>query len=383
MKKFTKFAAVLLAVLMLVSAFAFNTSAASFYETGDANCDGKVSVKDATAIQKYVAELGLVDTYTSDVNYDDEVTVRDATAVQKYIAGMGVTIEDAAGVSFDNVVYPTEPLKGKENAESDFLWKTLEDGTVHIIAYIGTSKDVTVPEKIDGKTVTTIGKCAFSTAMDLTNLNLEVPLINSLWIPDCVTTIGEGMAAYQTSLTDLRLPADIKAVPDMVALRCRNLVNFVVPSKVEKIGFAAFEDCNKMVAYTLPESCTVIEAEAFTRNDRLVAINLDKVKSIGMWAFFECNLMGPELNLASIETIDTHAFQACRSLTDVTIGDNCKEISGHSFKNCFKLVSVTLPEGLESIGELAFAATNAEESSVPAGCTVAEDAFSKARPEFY
>ena len=61
------------------------------YLLGDVNGDGKISVLDATLIQKYLA--GLVtfsDTQkaAADVNGDGSVSVIDATLIQKYIAGL-------------------------------------------------------------------------------------------------------------------------------------------------------------------------------------------------------------------------------------------------------------------------------------------------------
>ncbi len=58
---------------------------------GDANGDGTVNVKDATLIQKFVAnmvELGAEALAVSDVNEDGAVNVKDATAVQKIIANI-------------------------------------------------------------------------------------------------------------------------------------------------------------------------------------------------------------------------------------------------------------------------------------------------------
>ena len=61
------------------------------YMLGDVNGDGKISVLDATLIQKYIS--GLVtfsDTQkaAADVNGDGSVSVIDATLIQKYIAGL-------------------------------------------------------------------------------------------------------------------------------------------------------------------------------------------------------------------------------------------------------------------------------------------------------
>ena len=58
---------------------------------GDANVDGKVNIRDATAIQKHIAglitlsETGFV---LADVDASGNVNVKDATAIQKHIAGI-------------------------------------------------------------------------------------------------------------------------------------------------------------------------------------------------------------------------------------------------------------------------------------------------------
>ena len=61
------------------------------YSLGDTNLDGKVNIKDATAIQKYAAGLAEFTEdalMVADVNVDEKVNVKDATAIQKYVAGI-------------------------------------------------------------------------------------------------------------------------------------------------------------------------------------------------------------------------------------------------------------------------------------------------------
>ena len=58
---------------------------------GDVNSDGKLNIKDATTIQKYVAKLWLfsnVEIYLADINEDGVVNVKDATHIQKKIANL-------------------------------------------------------------------------------------------------------------------------------------------------------------------------------------------------------------------------------------------------------------------------------------------------------
>ncbi len=58
---------------------------------GDVNNDGKLNIKDATNIQKYVAKLWMFDKvslYLADINEDGVVNVKDATHIQKKIANL-------------------------------------------------------------------------------------------------------------------------------------------------------------------------------------------------------------------------------------------------------------------------------------------------------
>lgn len=64
----------------------FGTSPTGF---GDVNLDGKLNIKDATAIQKHIANLILLtetEESVADFNSDGRITIQDATAIQKAIA---------------------------------------------------------------------------------------------------------------------------------------------------------------------------------------------------------------------------------------------------------------------------------------------------------
>lgn len=58
---------------------------------GDANGDGKISIADATVIQKYLAKVGEISEENmkfADLNGDGKITVADATIIQKKLAGI-------------------------------------------------------------------------------------------------------------------------------------------------------------------------------------------------------------------------------------------------------------------------------------------------------
>ena len=60
---------------------------------GDANEDGNLNIKDATIIQKHIANILTLSEHgvdLADFNKSGDVNIKDATAIQKYIAGINV-----------------------------------------------------------------------------------------------------------------------------------------------------------------------------------------------------------------------------------------------------------------------------------------------------
>ena len=134
-----------LTLLLVVGMVPAQVNAASYtiYKLGDVNGDGKVSVADATLIQRYLVRsttFSAKQKLAADVNLDGNVSILDATAIQQYCAKM---ID-----SFD--------------AYCDDTWVSLYaattkkftnvSGTVSGIAYINGSDWLVVSQS--GKTVT-------------------------------------------------------------------------------------------------------------------------------------------------------------------------------------------------------------------------------------
>ncbi|MCL2695055.1 MAG: dockerin type I domain-containing protein [Clostridiales bacterium] len=88
MNKLTKSTILLLVALLLILGGAMLSSALVVTVLGDANCDGKVSAQDASAILRHLTQLqfltpqGLVN---ADANEDGKVTAADAAAILRYL----------------------------------------------------------------------------------------------------------------------------------------------------------------------------------------------------------------------------------------------------------------------------------------------------------
>jgi len=80
----------------------FDKTVENGYVIGDVNADKVLNIRDATALQKYVAKLGKVDKLMADFNGDLDINVKDATDIQKKLAGLDYTCRrEKYPVTFD------------------------------------------------------------------------------------------------------------------------------------------------------------------------------------------------------------------------------------------------------------------------------------------
>ncbi|MGI6580453.1 MAG: leucine-rich repeat protein [Saccharofermentanales bacterium] len=261
------------------------------------------------------------------------------------------------------------------NPESDFEYVE-ENGTITITGYTGESKDVEIPEKIDGKPVTVIGWKAFAdnqlTGVTIPDSVTEIRWgafaenqLTSVTIPDSVTTI-EGYAFYKNQLTDVTIPDSVTeigggafqynrlasvTIPDSLTaiypyVFCNNqLTSVTIPDSVTEIALGAFQN-NQLTDVTIPDSVTEIRWSAF-QNNQLTDVTIpDSVTEIGRSAFAYNQLTSVTIS-DSVTKIGVGAFYE-NQLTSVTIPDSVTEIGSGAFENN-QLTSVTIPDSVTEI----------------------------------
>jgi len=179
----------------------------------------------------------------------------------------------------------------------DYTWTTNADNTLTITGYTGSGGDVTIPDTINGMTVTSIGDGAFYRNNNFT----------SVTIPDSVTNIG----------------AD-------AFFRCGTLSKVVIGNGVAIIGDNAFT-FEFITNVTIPNSVTII----------------------GNGAFAQTWITGIVIP-TSVTNLGDGAFSGCPNLASVTIPNNMNSISNDVFSYCSSLSSVTIPGSVTNIGDNAF-----------------------------
>lgn len=124
-----------------------------------------------------------------------------------------------------NIYASDVPQKQEVTAESDFEF---DESSGTIKKYNGTATDVVIPEKINGKSVTTIGKQAFG-----------MKKLTSVVIPEGVETIGQG-AFINNLLTTIKLPSTVKKIDTMAFAANAKLKEINFPDSLKTIGDSIF-----------------------------------------------------------------------------------------------------------------------------------------------
>ena len=191
---------------------------------------------------------------------------------------------------------------------SEWGYRQLADGSIEIISYSGTEKEIEIPAEIDGKTVSSIGNEAFCFSE-----------MTSITIPDRVTHIG-----------------------DTCFFNCKKLTQIVLPESVSEIGGYAFTGCISLKEVTLADGITRIGDSAFANCKELMHIEIP----------------------GSVSAIGNNAFTGCVSLAEVTLADGVSGIGNHIFDGCSSLEELTIPGSVGKIGSETFSAYNGQGSGI-------------------
>ena len=220
-------------------------------------------------------------------------------------------------------------------------WKkiyTLEDddknGGYILKSYKDENKEIIIPDTIGKKKVTAIGEYCFSPYPKRLPKNIGAirEKIESVIIPDSVTSIRGGAFCY-----------------------CSNLVSITIPDSVTSIGDRAFDACSSLTSITIPDSVTSIGDWAFSACSSLTSVTIpDSVTSIGSSAFKGCKSLKSITIPDSVTKIESYAFSGCSGLTSITIPNSVTSIVYNAFENCRNLTSITIPDSVTSIGDEAF-----------------------------
>ena len=164
----------------------------------------------------------------------------------------------------------------------------------------------------------------------------NLTLLNTIVIPNSVTTIGYGAFSECRGLQKVTIGNSVTTIGKFAFTSCRGLQKVTIGNSVTAIGYGAFDSCSGLTEITIPNAVT----------------------TIGVWAFSSCTGLTEVTIPNSVTTIEGYAFTRCTGLKTVTIGNSVTTIEDGAFNGCTQMESVTIGEKVESIGESAFAKCN-------------------------
>ena len=286
-----------------------------------------------------------------------------------------------------------------------YTYVTLDDGTVEIRSYTGHRRYITIPNEIEGKTVSSIGDFAFDGESNLRQINLPDGLENigayafrgcnnlvSISIPSRVTQIGEYAFYNNARLSSVAFAGDsLTTIGDFAFAYCSNLERFELPSSTASLNGSVFygdisltaigvragntafisDDgvlynytASTLVAYpaglrksfTVPSDLRMIGDYAFAYFQS-AEVGLGNVQTIGGSAFAYAALERVRIP-DTVTNIGGAAFANNFYLRELALGRGLIELSSNAFYNCFALESVYIPDNIMSIGARAFSGCN-------------------------
>lgn len=229
---------------------------------------------------------------------------------------------------------------------------TLSNGTATKVysTSTGLTGEVTVPDSLDGYTVTSVGGGTNSTQV----VSKSLTTVTSVKLPSTVTSI-EANAFYNcTGLTSINIPSSVTSIGMYAYRGCSALTTINIPSSITSIGTYAFAYCTKLSSASLPDTITTISAGMFSGDTLLASVNIpNSVVSIADYAFQSCYVLN-NVNIDNVTSIGKYAFSGCYVLNNINI-DNVTSINSYAFQDCKAIDKLSFGSELVSVEDNAYA----------------------------
>ena len=196
-----------------------------------------------------------------------------------------------------------------KQAEPEWKYTLLPDGTVRLDDYIGKDSSIIVPGSIDGFTVSELGEGALSPGYNILGGERKIPTgqrrvrnaIKEVILSVPIKVIGKDAFAY-SSVESVIIPDSVSIVSESAFENCKHLKNISFGNGLEIIKRNAFSGIHGIPKWVLPEGLKTIEAGAFMYSSINEIHIPSSVVEIGPHAFgnsyvVDDNLIGQEVNI--------------------------------------------------------------------------------------
>ena len=210
--------------------------------------------------------------------------------------------------------------------QAQFSCTTNADGlSVTITGYTGPGGDETIPQTINGLTVTAIGN-------------------NALW--------------FNANITSITITNDRISIGSQAFLRSSLLTNVVLGAGVTNIGPQAFAYINSLLNISVDPLNPYYSS--------LGGVLFDSAQT----TLIQCpaGVTGAYTVPATVTCVGSHAFYYCLSITSVLLPQSVTNIQDNGFNDC-GMTNIVLGTNLVTIGDNAFFQSGLTSASLPASVT--------------
>lgn len=212
---------------------------------------------------------------------------------------------------------PAEPYP-EANPASDFEYAVHpEDNYAAITKYIGTAKDVVIPQAIDDCPVKLISPVSF--------MGTD---IRSVVMPDSVTVIGDYAFKNCRYLETVKFSNSLQVISDEAFRYCISLREAILPSSLERVGSQVFYQCTALKTVKIPKNLSQWGQICFAINTGLKTIIIeDGTKVVGKSLdFANCYSLEEIVFPASVTKLSCGMFSGCAMLNKVIFLGDAPEI---------------------------------------------------------
>lgn len=198
--------------------------------------------------------------------------------------------------------------------------------------------------------VTSIRDAAFLDCNDLNILNFNAT--------DCKFEL-ENYLIFPDGIRKVNIGNNVKTIPDYFVQGCWDINSITLPESVTSIGMQAFYGCTSLTSITIPENVTSINNSAFAGCEALTTLNYNATDC----KFNIDKLVFPEnlevVNIGeNVKSIPDYFVQGC-NISSITLNENVTTIGTQAFYNCSKLSNViSLAETPPTLKNKAFGNAN-------------------------
>ena len=279
------------------------------------------------------------------------------------------------------------PLASPGNPD-DFACMANTGNTLIVVYYTGPGGAVSIPEAIDGRSVTSVHGNAFTNRLQMTSLNIPASIIE---LGDarvrCMDGMGEvahlggapNLFQQCSGLTAVTVDAANpkygsvdgvlfdKSLTTLIHYPNARTGSYRIQAGVTRIDHSAFHGSVGLTEITVDPANTVCSARdgMLFNNDQTILLQCpcgkagtvtipDGVTRIAERAFYGCKYLTAVAIPASVTSIGDSAFLECTNLARVNIPERITQIEPSAFASCTNLTDIALPEGMITVGRFAF-----------------------------